>query len=548
MDFFSFRAGAALFLTLALLWPGILFAETAEPTGGEASLRPPFAWSLLWSGAWEDKKTLTQRGDLRLSLPRQGLSLRSEILDREPAELHWPWERPSVFVRSFDGSGAAVQGGFYHNPTGTRLLYGALDEWGLPARLRNTWQRSVPFAENRKPSMADLKTAPSSSADPEFYLYLGSPRLSFPFRGSETAGDGKDEDAARLVALRAFGSARFGRSGRPAFGGGLEGGFGGKANVNLEGFYTGWTLPARKSPAWFSEPPPLPERDFRLYGLGLLADTRFFALSSDWAWSETFAWGRDLYGALGLRIGRAGTSALKGWQFSLAADRAGARFTGSDGSSPGAGFRTGAKIEWRGRGRLFRANTALRSPGLEESFNRMSAGLYYRLPPGRGPFSVSRMSLSADRDGRDREKTLDGVESSMGFSINPRVFPSWFFEFLLGEPGPGKDDAGGFLTGFWFSPLNFQASASLKGIRMDTSPLSYAFYSLRAGGDLYWSPKFFQFRLGLAYGEQNGREGLWDFSFSAGVRGKPGRFSFKIASADFPDDWAYTLSWRLEKK
>ncbi|MDR3192032.1 MAG: hypothetical protein LBT87_03085 [Treponema sp.] len=553
-------------MTLALLRPGILFAETPEPAEHNGVSPSPFAWSLLWSGVWEDKKTLTQRGDLRLSLPRQGLSLRSEILDKEAAELYWPWERPSVFARSFDGSGAAVQGGLYHNPTGTRLLYGALDEWGLPARLRNIWQRSAPFVENRKPSMADLKTAPASSADPEFYLYLGSPRLSFPFRGAERAGKtagentgkntggsgaenatgAKGEDPAELVALRGFGSARLGRSERPAFGGGLEGWFGGKLNVNLEGFYTGWTLPAKKSSAWFSETPPLPERDFRLYGLGLLMDTRFFGLSSDWAWSETFAWGRDLYGALGLRIGRAGAAALKGWQFSLAADRAGACFTGSDGSNPAAGFRTGAKIEWRGRGgRLFRTNAALWSPGLEESFNRVSAGLYYRLPPGRGPFSVNRFSLSADRDGRDGEKTLDGIEGAMGFGIRPRAFPPWFFEFLLGEPGPGE--TGGFLTDFLFSPLNFQASASLRGIRAETYPPSYAFYSLRAGGDLYWSPKFFQFRLGLAYGEEDGKEGLWDFSFSAGVHGKPGRFNFKIASADFPGLWAYTLSWRLEK-
>jgi hypothetical protein len=96
--------------------------------------------------------------------------------------------------------------------------------------------------------------------------------------------------------------------------------------------------------------------------------------------------------------------------------------------------------------------------------------------------------------------------------------------------------------------LNFQASASLRGIRADSSPLSYAFYSAKAGGDLYWSPRFFQFRLGLAYEEQNGKEGLWDFSFSAGVHGKPGRFSFKISSTDFPDVWTYTISWRLEKK
>ncbi|MDR0450176.1 MAG: hypothetical protein LBH26_02815 [Treponema sp.] len=547
MKFLSFREGAGLFLASALFWAHSLPAETPEGAKGGTALIPPFAWYFLWSGAWEDKKDLIQRGDLRLSLPRQGLTLRGEILDKEAARFHWPWEHPPVFARSFDGSGAAVQGGLYHHPSGTRLLYGALEEWGLPARLRNTWQRSAPFTENRKPSTADLRTAPVSSAEPELYLYLGSPRLSLPFRGAGASGESAAEASAGKAAgplvLRGFGTARFGSADRPAFGGGLEGWFGGKANINLEGFYTGWKLPAKKGSAWFSETPPLPERDFRLYGLGLLADTPFFGLSSDWAWSETFAWGRDLYGALGLRVGRSGAAALKGWQLSLAADGAGARFTGSDGSVPGAGFRTGAKIEWRGKGgRLFRANGALRSPGLEEPFNRANAGLYFRLPAGRGPFSVSRVSLSASRDGRDQEETLDGVESGLGFSIRPRAFPPWFFEILLGEPDPGK------AFEFWLSPLNFHISASLKGIREDVSPPSYSFYSVRAGGDLYGSPRFFQFRLGLAYGDQSGGEGLWDFSFSAALRVKPGRLSFKIASDDFPRAWAYTLSWRLEKK
>jgi hypothetical protein len=54
--------------------------------------------------------------------------------------------------------------------------------------------------------------------------------------------------------------------------------------------------------------------------------------------------------------------------------------------------------------------------------------------------------------------------------------------------------------------------------------------------------------LGLAYEEQNAKEGRWDFSFSTGIYGKPGRFSLKIASEDFPNAWTYTLSWRFEKK
>jgi hypothetical protein len=309
-------------------------------------------------------------------------------------------------------------------------------------------------------------------------------------------------------------------------------------------------LPAGKGSAWFSESPLLPERDFQVYGLGFLADTPLFGLSFDWARSETFAWGRDVYGALGLRIGRSGATAFRGWQFSLAADGAGPRFIGSDGGSSGAGFRTGAKAEWRGRGRLFRANTTLRSPGLGESFDRFAGDLYYRLPAGQGPLWISRVSLSLDRDARDRERPLDGLGGVLGLGIRPRAFPFLprLSEFLVGESEAEKFMAGVANSGFWRSPLSLSLSASLKGTPEGTPATAYSLYSAKAGGSIYWSPEFFQFRLGMGYGEQNGAEGLWDFSFSAGVTGKPGRLSFKVASADFPDDWSYTLSWRLEKK
>ena len=140
-----------------------------------------------------------------------------------------------------------------------------------------------------------------------------------------------------------------------------------------------------------------------------------------------------MYGNLGLRInppafGSAGTKAAgRGgpWSIALAADGAGERYIGRDGSHPGAGFRSAGKVEWKGgRSSLFRFNTSLRGPGLGENFNRGSAGLYYRFPVPSAkssdafPLRVARLSLTADRNATNTEKVLDGIDAAVGLSLN----------------------------------------------------------------------------------------------------------------------------------
>jgi hypothetical protein len=506
-----------------------LYAESPSAAAGGGEAPPRFTWDLLWAGSWEEVKTLHNRGDFRLTFPAPGLSLRAGAIDRRPLDA-----ASDPAFGDFDQGLTNYGGGLYHRATGSRLLYGVLDEWGLSARLRSPWNRALPFAENHRPPAADLKTAVSSTGRPETYLYLGSPGLALFPQGPEGG-----------IQLRGFASAQMDGDFQPGFSGGLEARFGKKAEIRLDGFYTGKTLPARKSSAWFSEPPPLPERDFRLSGLGILLDTPVLTLSSDWALSETFAWGRDIYGNLGLRFARPLSGNRGRWSLSLAADGAGSRYTGRDGSSPGAGFRSGGKFEWHGkRNSLLRVSASLRAPAWGAAFNRSASVLYWRFPgPAKdsgGPFRITRLSLEADRNASEPEKILDSLSLAAGFSLNP-----WNF-------GPASG-AGKFPGG----PIGLSLSGSLKGLAAAEGGLPspcpipqypYQFDSVKAAGELSWSPGAFQFRARLGCEVNKTKEELWETSFSAAVRFRRGRFSLKIASPDFPGEWNCTISWRLEKK
>jgi hypothetical protein len=287
-----------------------------------------------------------------------------------------------------------------------------------------------------------------------------------------------------------------------------------------EGFYTGHRLPAREGSAWFSEKAPLPERDFSLLAGNLSFRSPFIEGAADLAWSRTFAYGDDLYGNLALRIGD------RPWRVSLAADGAGSRFVGRDGSAVGAGFRSAVKTEWRGkRSRLFRVSTSLRSPALRERFTKSSTAFYYHFssaPARTQPlFWPSRVSLDIDRDASETEKILDSLEGSFGFKT-------------------------------WKIPLTVRGK--LTGLTSSDSPplpypikdWGYSFYSTKISTDASYSTGPFRFKAGLGWEKKNLKPLKWEPSLSAAVQGKPGRLSVHAKWADFPRDWDIGLSWRLQ--
>jgi hypothetical protein len=482
------------------------------------------------------------------------LVTRAQALDKHTLnfELDQPWGEPSSGITS-----AAV--GLYHKATGSRLLYGVLDEWGLPARIRSPWIRSAPYMENHQPVMADLRTTTSTTKTDELYLYLSSPRLSL-----------NDE----IIAVRGFGSAQLptteAAGGRfaPAFSGGLETVFGRDIEVLLEGFSPGTALPARSSSSWFSDPPPLPDRDFRLGAAALLLNTPYVSFASDWAWSETFAWGMGVYGNAGIRLsppfawnrgpkpGKAGP-----WSLSLATDGMSERYVGRDGTSPGGGLRTAGKVEWKGpRSSLFRVHTTLRGPALDEPFERSSSGIYYRFPApaanaanGKFPLRVSRMSLNADRNASNLKKIYDDIDGALGLSLSlpPMLLPPALLPASARTKNPKPKSY----------PLSVNLSATIKTLGSSTEvPPPYPFLPLnteqgspmefdsaRESVELLWSPGIFQFRTRWGYTSYAAKDSQWDGSISAAVRFKHGRFSAKFAWPVLPEKWNCTLSWRVEK-
>ncbi|MDR3334800.1 MAG: hypothetical protein LBT13_07950 [Treponema sp.] len=469
-----------IFFACFLLLTATLPADTPAP-----AKNPGFSWHFLWSGSWEDQGNFINRGDIRFQVP--WFSFRAQLIDKRPTP---PWE-------DLDKGNTAVSGGIYHETTGSRLLYGILDEWGLPARIRSPWIRAVPFVEYHQPSVSDLKTEPSSTKEPETYLYLGSPQMGI-FKG--------------------FASVLLDSTLNPAFGGGLEAQFNKKTNLRLEGFYTGKELPARQVTTWFSTSPPLPQRDFHIYALGLVFTSPFICVASDWAYSDTFAYGRDLYGNLGLRIGN------KPWRLSLAADGAGSRYVGRDGSAIGSGFRTAAAIERRGkRSSLFRFRTSLRSSGLGDPFERSSSLISYRFPAGAGNFPVklSRLSMTLARNASDLAAIQDSFEGSIG--LNWWSLYSTFSGTLTGISATGE------------RPSPFP-------IPEDPWELS----SVHVSGELSYKVSILQFKVSLGYTTKKNKDAVWDTSFYASLRGKRGRWSLKIAAPALPETWTYTCSWRLE--
>jgi hypothetical protein len=249
------------------------------------------------------------------------------------------------------------------------------------------------------------------------------------------------------------------------------------------------------------------------------------SLATDWAMSETFAWGQGTYGNFALRLGN------KPWRFSLAGDGAGDRFADRNGSMTGAGFRLAAKGEyfWPRSG-LLRFQGTFRSPSMEDKFNRSAISAYFRpsAPTAKEkreksfPVRFARSSIDFSRDARTPEKTLDTLNALLGFYFGP-------------------------ITSVFSCSLHSRSCLEEENAPLFQSPVFETFESFKVSGELGWKPGIFDLRTKLGYTIREKKDPLWEPSLNVSVKpGKWGRIGLKIAYTDFPEKWNYTLSWRFE--
>ena len=474
---------------------------------------PLFTLTLLMTGSWDktfrtddsdltgellfNGGTLFNRGEIILGIPRLHLNFRLQGIDRRKLPIH----DSNIFDHNFMSPGVGIyfagKGPFANFLGNSRLLYGVLDEYGLPSRIKNVWAKSPPFSEYRKPIMSDLRLSYSSNP-PETYLYLGFPQLG-AFSGFAFAQINNGDFS-------------------PAFGTGLEWRPSRTFNLRLEGFYTQQVLEPRTPSAWFSVSPPLPEREFRLFGFAAAFDTVKWGMAADFALSETFAFGRGFYGNAALRFGS------KPWKFSFAADAVVSRYVGRDGNITNPGLRLAGRLErsWIRSG-LFRFDAVFRSPGIEETFERGNISLFFRpsAPRGRAVplFRFTRASFSLNRNAVNPLKTEDSLDAALGFNIRS-------LRMVLS----GK--------------LN--SRSALDDTNIFSLPIFEGFESSKISLEAAFGIKNVSFRISSGYMFRAEKDNIWDFSLYGSLTMKNyGRISLKIAATEFPHKWNYYISWRL---
>jgi hypothetical protein len=474
------KIAAVLFMVTACLW-----AEEPAGTGGGKKL---FTFSLFESGAWAEGGNLTNRLDLRLYAP-PGLTFRAQAADKR---LTPPWEHPDSGITAL---GAAV----YHKSTGSRLLYGIVETAGLSNRTRRVWSRSAPWFEAHSLSTADLKNTAGDAEESGAYMEISSPSARLFNAGASVR---LDRNAEAVFTGR--GGARLPRG----------------SSVRLEGLITERMLEERGMSQWFSDKPYLPERKFGFYAISAVFTNPYVCFAGDFARSEVFAWGTDVYANAALRVG------LRPWRASVAVDGAGERFSGSDGSATGAGFRTAAKFEWEGsRNMLFRVHSVLRSAALREPFDRGAAGVYFRLPQNKNKFvRLIRISLELERDAQKPERITDGIDIGAAFIAGP-------FRPSFGIAAKHHTAAN---PGDYINPFPVYTSEH----RLDT---------IKFSGAVSFRISFAALTGSVSYTATDGKDSVITSSAGASVSGKLGRIGLKLNNNVRTGDWSYTISWRLEK-
>jgi hypothetical protein len=443
----------------------------------------------LWTSSWEHEKDLINRFDLKLGIPGPGLLFRGQLIN----------ERSAPFVETDDVPLTALAAAMYHTKTGSRFLYGKIDETGLSARLKNIWLHGVPLQTNHSPSSSDLTTAPSSTKNEGYFFYLGSPRLG---------------------PLRLFSSIYFEDDVKPLYIAGIDYYFDPKIWMKIEALYTEQIVPARQPSAWFAEEAWLPERKSRLYGGSINFNHLFWGISGDAAFSETFAFGTGWYGNLAFRLGN------KPWRFQAGFDIVDGAFTDRDGKISDNGMRAGIQFEaWGKAGAFFKMTANVQGLNFDKSLakSRFAASYYFPVPTN----SVVRISrIYFNLDGNSLEQVTPGSAAKTGF-------------------------------GLYIGPILATSEASFHGDDTHNKNALPRFEdfkewdTLSISEELQYRINIWTLRTKFTYSIEEKKDEKIDsyaLQFYGAANWKWGRISGTFRFDEFPDEWTFTIRCQLRNK
>jgi hypothetical protein len=477
-----------IIFTLAMLTAAHFVSKAAAEQTDLSGGNKLFEFDVMESGSWVEDGDFSNRLDLRLYAPL-GLSLRGQLNSKYPVP---PWEHTDKGI-------SALGTGLYHKYTGSRLIYGRIETQGLLKRTRNIWSRAAPWFESHSVSNADLKTSAGDMETAVMYMDLLTPLIG-PFNAYLSTEI--DKDANTIF----------------TYGAGIRLPF--NSAFRIEVLSTERQLEERKMDAWFSDKPYLPARKLKFYALSTVFSNPYFSFAGDFARSEIFAWGMDVYANIALKFG-AGP-----WRLSFAADGAGERFSGFDGYIPGSGFRSAAQFVWEGRrNMLFRTSSVLRAAVWQKPFDRSVTNVYFRFPVNkRSPLRINRVSLAMERDAQSLERIVDSFSFGALFSA-----------------GPLRPD---------FSISINQHTAAGVGDTIYPYPnyaADHEFDSMKFSGGISCMIFFVTLKGALSYNIVDEKEAHITSSLSASVSGKLGRFGLKLNNDNKTGKMSYTVSWRLQK-
>jgi hypothetical protein len=312
------------------------------------------------SGSWDEEDyELQNRADLQLSA--FGATLRAIANDERRSEPENIGEGTTDFAF-----------GVYHPSTSSRILYGPLEQTGLPHRIASPFGRSLPFADDRDIGEVEIESDAPIGREPSLHAAFGTP-IRWPVRALASAL--VDPDANYVASATTELAARH------------------DAFLRVEGTYVRRDLEERHADSWFSETPPLPARPLKVYAAGAVLSSSPAALACDAALSDAYAEGVGMYGNAALRLGDAP------WRLSVAAEAASQPYIGPNGDAVGLGFRTASRIErasTRTRGGLFRGDFRTAHPYIGSRLEAFDAALSFRLGQSAAPIRFDRTAISGE--------------------------------------------------------------------------------------------------------------------------------------------------------